>query len=763
MKGALDGVRVIDFGQYLAAPEAAMILADHGAEVIRVDPPEGPRWRHHANAILQRGKRSIVLDLKDEADLATARALIASADVVLESFRPGTMDRLGLGYAAMGRANPALIYCSVPGFGRDDPRSQVPGWEGVIAAAAALYAKGGNKLHKAAGQDSPDPIFNPLPLASNYAALVAVNSIVAALIARERTGLGQSIEVPLFDAAFEGFGHFAQQLPAGTKNAVIHGAVDNVYRCADGRWIYLSLPVPRLWQRFSEYFMPRSWFEGGFDDPKALAADPAMAEEAVALMADLFLSRTAAEWDEIGKAARIPFTICLTTEEWLHDGHAEASEMAIDLEDPELGATRQAGYCVMLDKTPPHARFPRRPLDADGAAIRAELANFQAKPIVSTGAALSSALAGIRVVDTSHFLAGPTATRILAEFGADVLKVDGPMRPIIGMLQVNSGKRTALIDLKKEEGRELLWHYVDRADVFVQNFARNAIDRLGFSEPAVRARNPSIIYASESCYGNEGPRGGQHGVEGVGQTRSGMAMRWGDGTPKLQRYIVCDYGTGHLFAMSILIALYHRQRTGEGQHAQATLMQSGTYHQLPFAIDYEGRVWDEPAGANVRGWGPTDRLFRTADGWIYLAALSKKEKLKLAAIPELAHFVIPDRVDEESLAKLIARSPSDHWLALFAKEGLGAHELVDFYDLLDADLPRQRQVVVVRDHPGIGKVRGTGPSAKLSRTPAKLAKPIGWPGHDTAEVLANAGALGKAAADADATADESRPGTLVWL
>src|SRR5512140_2321287 len=116
MPGALDGVRVIDFGQYIAGPMTAMLLADQGADVVRIDPPGGPRHDTPANATWNRNKRSIVLDLKDEADRATARRLIETADVVVENFRPGVMDGLGLGPAAMTTANPQLIYCSLPGF-----------------------------------------------------------------------------------------------------------------------------------------------------------------------------------------------------------------------------------------------------------------------------------------------------------------------------------------------------------------------------------------------------------------------------------------------------------------------------------------------------------------------------------------------------------------------------------------------------------------------------------------------------------------------
>ncbi len=123
MAGALDGVRVVDFGQYVAGPMAGMLLADQGADVVRVEPPAGPLWDTPANATWNRGKRSIVLDLKNAADLDTAKRLVERADVVLENFRPGVMDRLGLGPDVAERLNPRLIYCSMPGFASDDPRA----------------------------------------------------------------------------------------------------------------------------------------------------------------------------------------------------------------------------------------------------------------------------------------------------------------------------------------------------------------------------------------------------------------------------------------------------------------------------------------------------------------------------------------------------------------------------------------------------------------------------------------------------------------
>src|SRR5258708_9262396 len=138
--GALDGIRVIDFGQYIAGPLAAVMLADQGAEVIHVDPPGGPRWKTDADAFYSRDKQRIIVDHKQADDGAIAARLIQSADVVIENFRPGVRERLGLGPGRMTEAMPTLIYCSIPGFAADEPRASVAAWEGVVGAATDTYA-----------------------------------------------------------------------------------------------------------------------------------------------------------------------------------------------------------------------------------------------------------------------------------------------------------------------------------------------------------------------------------------------------------------------------------------------------------------------------------------------------------------------------------------------------------------------------------------------------------------------------------------------
>ena len=186
--GVLQGLRVIDFGQYVAGPVTAMMLGDYGADVIHIDPPGGPVWDGwKGNAVLMRGKRNIILNLKEEKDLQIARDLIATADIVVENFRPGVMDRLGLGWEACEKLNPALIYCSLPGYSRaDEKRRGLPGWEGTICAEGGLYHGVDYYTRKEFYR------FDAMPLASMFAAVIACHSIAAALIASAKFALNLS-------------------------------------------------------------------------------------------------------------------------------------------------------------------------------------------------------------------------------------------------------------------------------------------------------------------------------------------------------------------------------------------------------------------------------------------------------------------------------------------------------------------------------------------------------------------------------------------
>ena len=165
---------MIDFGQYIAGPLAAVMLADQGADVIHVDPPNGPAWKTDADAFFQRGKRRISLDLKTPTDRTVAEQLIDTADVVIENFRPGVMDRLGLGPRGATERNQRLVYCSIPGFAPDDPRAGMQAWEGILDAAT-------DNCIPRAGEEPPGwdwsrPFYSAITLPSNFGAFVGATA-----------------------------------------------------------------------------------------------------------------------------------------------------------------------------------------------------------------------------------------------------------------------------------------------------------------------------------------------------------------------------------------------------------------------------------------------------------------------------------------------------------------------------------------------------------------------------------------------------------
>jgi len=314
------------------------------------------------------------------------------------------MDRLGLGAEAMLEANPALLYCSLPGFASDDPRAAVAAWEGVIGAATASYES------RAGG----DPHYTAVPLASNFAAFAAVNSVVAALIARERTGRGQRIETPLFDAMFEAFGGRGEravggpprpQVPPGNPGGDPLGG--GFYRCADDRWVQLIVLRPRHFDWFAARFFPSGWAEEGLADRERLRAEPALTAELRARLTTLFRTRDSWEWERLVNEAGTPLCVCRTTREWLHDEHARATRAVVTLDDPELGPMAQAGFPVALTASRPDDPEPRHALDADRASILAELATHAATPHAAASEPLRGAL-DARTRDRHHAdLGGP--------------------------------------------------------------------------------------------------------------------------------------------------------------------------------------------------------------------------------------------------------------------------------------------------------------------------------------------------------------------
>ncbi|MCX6001657.1 MAG: CoA transferase [Chloroflexi bacterium] len=243
-EGVLNGIRVLDFGQYIAGPFAAMLLAEQGADVIKVERPGGDPMRgEDAFMVWNRSKKGITLDLKKTEGLKIALDLAKKADVIIENFKPGVADRLGIGYDKIKELNPRAVYCSISGFGPKGPYAGWPGYEQIVSTVGTVYTEQGLATH---------PLYVVLPLASLYAAVDAAFFIVAGLCVREKTGRGQKIEASLFRTILSSFrqhnvdfeGMF--RAPWGPTGPL---PLYRPYQCKDGKWERLSSSSRRAMHR----------------------------------------------------------------------------------------------------------------------------------------------------------------------------------------------------------------------------------------------------------------------------------------------------------------------------------------------------------------------------------------------------------------------------------------------------------------------------------------------------------------------------------
>ncbi len=376
---ALDGLRVIDLSSHLSGPYCSMILADHGADVIKVERPgEGDDARRMPPFVAgesspfmlwNRNKRSIVLDLKEERDRALCRDLVRGADVFLENFKPGTAERLGLGYAELARLNPRLVYCSISGFGQTGPYRGRGGFDLMVQAMSGIMSVTGP-------EDGP-PHRLPLAIADIGAGMFAAIGILAALRARERTGRGQQVDTSLYDAAvsfglYEAAHLFATgEEPPRLGQAHRGAAPYQVFRTADG-WITIGAGAQPLWLRFCEAIGRADLAQ----DPrfKDNAARVANRRALVAVLEGIFARAGTKQWVERLIAADVPVGPVQSYAEVFADPQVLARGMVAELDHPAAGPMRTLGIPVKLSETPGALRRPAPRLGEHTAEVLAELA-----------------------------------------------------------------------------------------------------------------------------------------------------------------------------------------------------------------------------------------------------------------------------------------------------------------------------------------------------------------------------------------------------
>lgn len=730
----LSHIRVLDLGQYLAGPLVGLMLADMGAEVIRIDPPGGPRMGSPAAEMLSRGKCSLVLDLKSRQDRATALELCRRADVLIENFRPGVMQRLGLGPNTLQGVNPALVSLSMPGFASTDPElADLAAWEAVIAARTGQFTDMGLNRRLM----GINPSFTPLGLASAYGAAYGAMAVLFALTAREHRG-GEHIEVPLASALLEGLAYNCEQiqdypirykspreeeldrrsalgLPMNLTFADLSELLDPFYRtyqCSDGRGFYVvccsvadhprrALEVLGLGQLLDElpdfdaYLDQKDW-------PHAwnLRSYPVGARDRDRLasaMKAAFLTRPSYEWEKLFGTAGVPGTAQRSTAEWLTDPHALASGLILEVDDPHHGPMRQMGNVTWLADDTAAMTKQGAPLPDNSRQRVTEILSEPRRQALESQRS-GGWLDGLQVLDLTNVIAGPTIGSTLARFGAEVTLVQpvqpsvDPWNTVVFGLHAQRGKKSVLLNLKTPEGQEALTKLIAQVDVITLNGTDEQRDRLGLSTGRLQALNPRLILVQLDAFGGprRGPKSDHLGYDDLAQAATGVMLRFGGGmaTPEEHAHFgTIDVLAGLCGCVALGAALERLRSTGQGGVARTSLAAAGNLIQALFMYDHPGREpFNEPSGRHVRGWGPFYRCYEAEDGWMLFAAPRERYDA-LRRFPELVDLAnCPEHELETELTHRFATRPHSYWADGLAGTSSAVVRLASLSETRDASI-----------------------------------------------------------------------------
>mgnify|MGYP001456746999 CR=1 FL=1 len=442
------------------------------------------------------------------------------------------------------------------------------------------------------------------------------------------------------------------------------------------------------------------------------------------------------EWELCGQEEHQAGVVTAqTTQEWLQDNSALDSKCVIHVKDTILGDTLQPGVPSIMTVSGDSAGYsPRNYPNADSQEIFKKLERLPPPNYQFTGN-IAAPLKGIKVLDFCQVLAGPICGRILAEYGAEVIKINNPRtyeNPIAmaGHETVNNGKLTTFIDLKSPEGKKILDILIKECDVFHCNFSQHVYERYGVTELELRAKNPSIILSQVNVHSIGGWRQWQRGHEDLGEAVTGLSVRYGDGKkPENLPVLVCDNLTGHCSALGVLLAIYYRMLTGKGQRVQACLSRSATIAQIPYLLGYQGKIWNEPAGNTAYGWSMFNRIYKTLDGYIFIATGTPKLCKKIRQLENI-DFTSTDA--EQELEKHFLTLTSNQWIKVLSSSGFEARALRNFStDAMEEDYAKSRGLSRTDFHKNLGVIRVTSCAPRLSLTPPIPGFPVCEPGGDT--------------------------------
>jgi crotonobetainyl-CoA:carnitine CoA-transferase CaiB-like acyl-CoA transferase len=802
MSEALAGLKVLDLSRDLGGALVSLVLADYGAEVIHVEGPAGGPLRDHAAFPLWgRGKRSVVLDLRAETDQRTLRRLALSVDVLVETFRPGVAERLGIAYDDLASAHPGLVHTSITGFGRRGPHVGLKGYEAVV------MAKLGGMRHVEGMAPRRGPAFPAVPYATFSAAHAALQGTLAALYVRERTGRGQKVDATLVQglAAHDPWDWFLRIIaerypdafhPAPPYSERLVPTQSFAFRLLvcltrDGRWLQFSQTSPHLFAEFMRV-LGLDWM---WSDPEWKTApefdDEPKRERFWERMLAAARERTVAEWDEVFREhPNVWAELFRTTEELLDHPQMVHNRHLVEVEDRVVGATRQLAPMVRMSATPGRVRAPAPLLGEDTEQVLADLEGGRLRPSSSgrSEPVPRRPLEGITILEFGLWYAAPFGPALLADLGARVIKIEPvtgePMRnvmpfPEAGGVKVLQGKESVAIALERAESREIVRRLSRRADAVLVSYRAGVAAKHGVDYETLRRENPRLVYLSAPGYGVDGPCARKPAYAPTIGAASGAALyQAGPSIPQgpdlsldqiKPASIRLNYaaqapgnadGCSALgVATALLLGLVARERTGVGQEMMTSMLCTTAYAVSDDALTYAGKPPRHGPDAGLYGLSALYRLYETASGWVFLAVVRDREweALSRALAPRTdlgadARFATAARRRDndsalaEALARVFREASASEWERELTPLDIACVEVAPgpvSRAIMEDAITREAGFLAEVDHPTFGRHRRLAPIVSLSLTPGE-SRPAPLVGQDTERVLREIG-FGEAA------------------
>lgn len=766
----LNGYRALDLTD-LKGQLCGRVLAGLGMEVVKIEPPGGDPVRqmapfvHSADgqrlsatfAHLNAGKFSKIFDLKKKTDRDALLQLIASADVLLESFAPGELESMGLGYKRLTESNPGIVMASITAFGQTGPKSKLA-YNDLVATAESGF------LYISGAPDLP-PCKPPETQAYYFASLYAAVGVLAALYRRERMGGGDHIDVSMQECLatqehiIRLWANEKEVLKrAGSQHASVAPA--KIFRCRDG-YVYLYVTrqhwklLLNLWKDHPPHFDGPEWLSYVHRRAHVEDLNPAVEE---------FVSGyKVAEITELLQSQGIPCVPVNAPLDFIHDEHVQRRGFIGSVDHAGFGSAKQPAMPFLIDGVrPPITSVPVLDSWQDEGIKRSS-----ARVCSSTAPVGAEPLRGMRILSFDHVLAGPYGTTILAELGADVIKVESrnggldPFRffgeagdPNLSprFLEFNRNKRSFTVNLKHPKGREILHDLVAKVDAVMDNYSVDVVQRIGLGYEQLCQIKPDIVNLRMPGLGTTGPK--RHfATLGVNiASFTGLTYLWnhpGNTIPPIgSQTVLPDYVSGVMSAILIIAGVLHRDRRKRGAfidlaQAEATAFMIGA-NLMDAAANNRN---PEPLGNASLSSAPHDCYPCVGeDRWCVIAAENDQQWSALARI-------LGDRIEQDgrfrtnsdrltnrdALNAIISRWTRDKDAFairdLLQDVGVLAGVAQTGRDLTDDPHLKGRGFIVTVENPRLGRV--VLPNFPLQFARAKLSRRWEFPelGRDTEAVL----------------------------